>query len=110
MPTHALRTNAANREWFVDPRGVERRLQVTGHGDARTVVFSIWRENACTGTFQLPVEDTPHLIAHLADCLAATMREPRGGALAPASRSQKWRDRARDAVVQLRTGLRRLLG
>jgi len=75
MATNALRTSGSNREWFVDPRGVERRLQVTGHGDARTVVLSIWRGNACTGTFQLPVEETPRLIAHLADCLSASMPE-----------------------------------
>jgi len=110
MPTHALRTDAANREWFVDPRGAERRLQVTGHGDAHTVVFSIWRENACTGTFQLPVEDTPHLIAHLADCLAATMPEPRGDAHAVSRRSPVGPDRVGDAVARLRARLRRWRG
>ena len=60
----------SSREWFADPRSADRRMQVTCHGEAQRVVLSIWQGNACTATFQLPLADSPRLIAHLADCLS----------------------------------------
>jgi len=51
---------------------------VTWHDDQRTTVFSIWHGDACTATFQLPVEDNARLIGHLADALSnAATAEPR---------------------------------
>jgi hypothetical protein len=66
----------SNREWFVDRRAPDRRLQVTWHTDHRTAVLSIWHGDTCTGTFQLPIEDASRLIAHLADGLSSAAGEP----------------------------------
>jgi hypothetical protein len=55
-----------NRTWFTDRRAPDRRLQVTWHDEQRTTVLSIWHGNACTATFQLPVEDSALLISQLA--------------------------------------------
>jgi hypothetical protein len=71
MAMNALRLGSVNREWFVDPRGPDRRMQATRHSDAQRIVLSIWRGDTCTATFQLPIEDAPRLIGHLADCLSA---------------------------------------
>ena len=67
----------SNREWFVDRRAPDRRMQVTWHTDHRTAVLSIWHGDTCTGTFQLPIEDAARLIAHLADGLSSAASEPR---------------------------------
>jgi hypothetical protein len=66
----------SNREWFVDRRAPDRRLQVTWHTDHRTAVLSTWQGDTCTGTFQLPIEDTARLIAHLADGLSTAASTP----------------------------------
>jgi hypothetical protein len=66
----------SNREWFVDRRTPDRRLQVTWHTDHRTAVLSTWQGDTCTGTFQLPIEDTARLIAHLADGLSTAATAP----------------------------------
>jgi len=58
------------RQWFVDRRAPDRRLQVTWHSVERTAVLSMWHGDTCTATFQLPSEDAARLIAHLADGLA----------------------------------------
>jgi hypothetical protein len=65
----------SNREWFVDRRAPDRRLQVTWHTDHRTAVLSTWQGDTCTSTFQLPIEDTARLIAHLAGGLSAATGE-----------------------------------
>lgn len=62
----------SNREWFQDGRALGRRLQVTWHTDQGTAVLSIWQGDTCAATFQLPIEQTARLIAHLAEGLAAT--------------------------------------
>jgi hypothetical protein len=63
-------TRHSNRQWFVDRRAPDRRLQVTWHGEQRTAVLSIWHADTCAATFQLPTADAAGLIAHLADGLA----------------------------------------
>ena len=60
----------ANRQWYVDRRSPDRRLQVTWHLEQHTAVLSIWHDDTCTATFQLPTEAAARLIAHLADGLA----------------------------------------
>ena len=55
---------------FVDARGGERGLRVSWHREADVVVLSLWRDNVCTSTFRLDVEDVPELIAALAKGLA----------------------------------------
>ena len=57
-------------EVFLDDRGSERVLRVSWHGEADVVVLSLWHGDTCTGTFRLPVEEVPDLVAALRDGLA----------------------------------------
>jgi hypothetical protein len=65
----------SNRQWFVDRRAPDRRLQVTWHREHRTAVLSIWHGETCAATFQLPTDAAARLIAHLADGLAGIAGE-----------------------------------
>jgi hypothetical protein len=47
---------------FLDPRGVDRSLRVSWHSEADVVVLSLWRDNVCTGTFRLAIDEVPDLI------------------------------------------------
>jgi hypothetical protein len=47
---------------FLDARGSERALRVSWHTEADLVVLSLWRDNVCTGSFRLSVEEVPELI------------------------------------------------
>ena len=47
---------------FLDARGGERALRVSWHSEADLVVISLWRENVCSGTFRLGVDEVPALI------------------------------------------------
>ena len=40
-------------------------MRVTWHQDAQVVVLSLWRDNVCAGTFRLPADDVPDLVALL---------------------------------------------
>jgi hypothetical protein len=55
----------ATRTVFLDPRGQDRSMRVTWHQEAQCVVLSLWRDNVCAGTFRLPADDVPDLIALL---------------------------------------------
>jgi hypothetical protein len=66
----------SNREWFVDRRAPERRLQVTWHREEHIAVLSIWLGDTCTATFQLRTDAAALLIAHLADGLAGVAADP----------------------------------
>jgi hypothetical protein len=55
----------ATGEVFLDARGAERVLRVSWHYDADLVVLSLWRDNVCTGSFRLAVDEVPGLIALL---------------------------------------------
>ena len=50
---------------FLDARGGERVLRVSWHLDNGLVVLSLWRENVCSGSFRLAVDDVPEMIATL---------------------------------------------
>jgi hypothetical protein len=52
----------ANGEIFLDARGAERALRVSWHYDTEMVILSLWRDNVCTGSFRLTVEEVPELI------------------------------------------------
>jgi hypothetical protein len=52
----------ATGEVFLDSRGGERALRVSWHYDSDLVVLSLWRENVCTGSFRLTVDQVPQLI------------------------------------------------
>ena len=50
---------------FLDARGGDRALRVSWHTDNDLVVLSLWRDNVCSGSFRLAVEDVPDMIATL---------------------------------------------
>ncbi|MGC4113042.1 MAG: hypothetical protein QM747_22015 [Nocardioides sp.] len=52
----------ASGEIFLDARGADRALRVSWHFDTDMVILSLWRENVCTGSFRLSVEEVPELI------------------------------------------------
>jgi len=61
---------------FLDARGGDRALRVSCHleddgGEDGVVVLSLWRENVCTATFRLGVDDVPDMIATLREGLDA---------------------------------------
>jgi len=47
---------------FLDSRGSERALRVSWHSEADLVVLSIWRDNVCSASFRLSIEEVPELI------------------------------------------------
>jgi hypothetical protein len=65
-----------NRQWFVDRRAPDRRLQVTWHREQHTAVLSVWHGDTCRATFQLRSDDAARLIAHLADGLGDIAAQP----------------------------------
>lgn len=69
--------NQATTETFRDQRGGERYLRATCHADAGSVVLSLWRAEACAGTFRLAVEDVPDLIGLLRNGLKDAYNEAR---------------------------------
>ena len=62
---------------FFDARGDDRALRVTWHQEAEMVVLSLWRDNLCTGSFRLAVEEVPELIGTLRDALDAAYSQVR---------------------------------
>lgn len=55
----------ATGEIFLDARGADRALRVSWHYDTDLVVLSLWRDNVCTGSFRLAVDEVPELIEML---------------------------------------------
>ena len=47
---------------FLDARGGDRALRVSWHQEAGMVVLSLWRENVCSGSFRLAIDEVPALI------------------------------------------------
>jgi len=56
---------------YLDPRGGDRALRVSWHQDKGLVVFSLWRDNVCAGSFRLAVDEVPDLISLLSAGLAS---------------------------------------
>jgi hypothetical protein len=52
--------------WHVDAKRPGHYLRVSGHPEAGLVVLSVWRDNECVVTHELPAGDVPELIALLA--------------------------------------------
>jgi hypothetical protein len=67
-------------EVFLDARGEGRTLRVSWHHDVGMVVFSLWRGATCTGSFRLPADEVPALLAALAGGLATALDQPAGAA------------------------------
>ena len=74
-------------EVFLDARGSGRALRVSWHrlgpGRGDLVVLSLWRGGTCTGTFRLPVEDVPDLVAALQEGLFGADGASSGEGMAP---------------------------
>jgi hypothetical protein len=49
----------------LDARGGDRALRISWHQEAGLVVLSLWRDNVCTATFRLGVDDVPEMIETL---------------------------------------------
>jgi len=60
-----VRPIPASASVFLDSRGDDRALRVTWHYDSDLVVLSLWRENVCTGSFRLTLDEVPQLVAML---------------------------------------------
>ncbi|CAN5240111.1 hypothetical protein BH09ACT12_BH09ACT12_26610 [soil metagenome] len=56
-------------EYFRDARGGDRGLKVSWHQEAELVVLSLWRDNVCTASFRLDIDEVPDLIALLREGL-----------------------------------------
>ncbi|GAB3791615.1 hypothetical protein [Nocardioides ungokensis] len=54
---------------YLDARGGDRALRVSWHHEAGLVVLSLWRDNVCSGSFRLAVDEVPELIDMLRDGL-----------------------------------------
>lgn len=63
---------------FLDRRGDDRALRVSWHHDDGIVVLSLWRDNVCTGSFRLQVDEVPQLVALLREGLDAQYVAARG--------------------------------
>lgn len=49
-------------EIYLDARSPSRALRVSWHSEAGLVVLSLWRDNVCSGTFRLTIDEVPDLI------------------------------------------------
>jgi hypothetical protein len=74
---HSATPVPAAGEVFLDARGGARALRVAWHTEAGVVVLSLWRENACAGTFRLSVHEVPDLIDVLRAGLAQAYDDAR---------------------------------
>jgi hypothetical protein len=54
---------------FFDVRDEGRSLRLSWHRDSDTFVFSLWRGDRCSGSFQLAVADAPQLIHAMVSAL-----------------------------------------
>jgi hypothetical protein len=54
----------ARRTLFTDERG--HGLRVSWHPERAVMVLSMWRDDVCVGTFQLPPEELERLASFLA--------------------------------------------
>ena len=63
-------TRFRRRDVVLDRRGEGRALRITWHHEASVAVVSVWRDDRCSGTVQVAVEDVPALVAVLTQGLA----------------------------------------
>jgi hypothetical protein len=56
---------------FLDTRSDERALRLAWHPENGVVVLSLWRDNVCTGSFRLAVDEVPEMIHSLRRVLDA---------------------------------------
>ena len=53
----------------VDPRGDGRALRVSAHPELGLVTISIWRDDRCVATHQVPTAEMPGFIGLLTEAL-----------------------------------------
>jgi hypothetical protein len=61
----------------VDPRGGGRALRVSAHPELGLVTISVWRDDRCVATHQVPTADVPGLVALLTEALVDQAPGPR---------------------------------
>jgi hypothetical protein len=72
-----------------DARRDGHHLRATWHAESRQFVFSTWREDVCTGSARVAVEDVAELAGLLVDGLAdSAIASPAAPTPAPRSPSQ----------------------
>ena len=54
----------------VDPRGDGRALRISAHPELGVVTVSIWRDDRCVASHQVPTADVPGLVSLLTEALA----------------------------------------
>ncbi len=62
---------------FLDARGDDRALRVSWHQESGLVVLSLWRDNVCSGSFRLAIDEVPELIEMLRAGLARSYEDAR---------------------------------
>ncbi len=62
-------------EVFLDARGSDRALRVSWHGESDLVVLSLWHGGTCVGSFRLPADEVPDLIAALREGLVHSYQQ-----------------------------------
>ena len=62
---------------FLDARGGDRALRVSWHQESGLVVLSLWRENVCSGSFRLSIDEVPALIEMLRAGLVRSYEDAR---------------------------------
>jgi hypothetical protein len=62
---------------YLDARGAERALRVSWHQEAGLVVLSLWRDNVCSGSFRLAIDEVPALIELLRAGLVRSYEDAR---------------------------------
>ena len=67
------------RVLITDARSDGKHLRVTWHRDRGLFVVSIWHDDVCTGTVQVPIADAPQLIGLFVDGLAQRATDPTEG-------------------------------
>jgi hypothetical protein len=91
---------ARDRIWLADQRVPPRHLQVSRHSDQSIIVLSIWNQNVCTATFQLPVADAPAMIEVLVGALADAAQQPAATAIVTPPRWLRIRAWARSKLTR----------
>ena len=62
---------------YLDARGTDRALRVSWHQESELVVLSLWRDNVCTGSFRLAIDEVPALIDLLRTGLVRSYEQAR---------------------------------
>ena len=65
---------------LADPRGDGRSLRVSAHPELGLVTISIWRDDRCVATHQLPTADVPGLVQLLTEALVEQVGSARTAA------------------------------